>query len=108
MRKIEVLNLPKKQSKTDNRETVEEFLARGGEAQKLDYIPPEEVKIVIKCSSTPLTLANMSLAEGAHYFGVINKHKNTPKKKNVKIDVNQLPEHLRHYVEDNSNNGEEV
>jgi hypothetical protein len=68
-----------------HRETVEEFLARGGVIQVIPPQTPPEVPIMVKATSTPDNNI-MSLDEGAHYFAE-NRKGNKPAKKTLLKDV---------------------
>lgn len=76
------------------KETIEEFLARGGKIQKIDPQPiPDSTTIVKSTAKTPVKL--QSLAEGAHFFA--EKTKRTQPKKELDltgIDMELLPDGL--------------
>ena len=58
-----------KKTKQMKKETVEEYLARGGKVERLPYIPPERTGKYDKIhSAPPMPVHEMSLDEGAHFF----------------------------------------
>jgi hypothetical protein len=76
-------------------ETIEEFIARGGEIKKYPYVRPEEVESSVR-TSTPANATLMSLDEGAHFFSEIKEKKPSKKKeKTLDIDMSLIPEALR-------------
>ncbi len=81
-------------------ETVKEFLKRGGEISKLDYIKPELKKHIIK--STTFKIPKLyTLLEGAHMFCEKIKRKRKKPKKQIEINVNMLPKELRYLITKN-------
>lgn len=72
-------------------ETVEEYLARGGQIEKLPYIPPQDKKDYIKVTAS-LNINLMSLDEGQHFFSEKTIRKR--KVKEVKIDTSLIPASL--------------
>lgn len=72
-------------------ETVEEFLARGGQIERLPYIPPPDKKDFIKVTAA-LNINLMSLDEGQHFFSEKTIRKRKPKE--VKINKSLIPEAL--------------
>ena len=76
------------------RETVEEFLARGGEITKVpEYQPEEPKKKEVTCRSTSkMPHKPMHITEGAVYWGESKESKKEPKKFTGNID--DLPESL--------------
>jgi hypothetical protein len=86
----------------NKRETVEEFLARGG---KINVVPaaglqPENKPTVTSTAYHPPQI--MDLNEGALYFAEPNRTKKTTKVSKVKpkkvVDESLLPERLRKYL----------
>jgi hypothetical protein len=73
-------------------ETIEEFLARGGQKVVLPTVAPSFKQKVMSVSSTN---SIMSLDEGAHYFSEFKVDKKTLKKKKKMSDFSALPAHLR-------------
>jgi hypothetical protein len=70
------------------KETVEQYLARGGKIQR---IPAVEQDFSQKISLNPNSVTRiMDLDEGAHFFSEIRI-----KKKKKKLDTSALPESLR-------------
>jgi hypothetical protein len=78
------------------KETVQEFLDRGGQIQRLPYIPPDtnmQLNRGIK-SVPPMPAHQMSLDEGAHYFAERKQVK--PKKADFSgIDMDLIPDSLK-------------
>jgi len=76
-------------------ETIEEFLARGGEIKKYPAVKPEENEECIR--ATPQSTQNlMSLDEGAHFFSERKEKKLRKKKDPLKgIDVSKLPANIK-------------
>ena len=70
------------------KETVEEYIARGGVIQKIPTVKPNfSQKILVQSSSREI----MGLEDGAHYFSEFKpKHKKRPK-----LDLSALPESIR-------------
>ena len=92
-------------SKT-NQELIEEFLANGGEIEKLDYIEPDTKSVV--GSTTKKVPELMSLEEAELMFG--EKQKRRKKKKEADfsdIDLDLIPEHLHHIVKKKPANDEQ-
>ena len=82
------------------RETVEEFLARGGKITKCEAAPlPEEVTSN-RASPTPAASSTMmSLSEGALYYAESRaKPKERKKKEEVVINFAALPASLLKYM----------
>jgi hypothetical protein len=71
------------------RETIEEFLARGGEVERFPYQPPGETKEMIRSSSPSPMLYD--LGYGELFYGSKNK---TKKKKPIskKLENMDLPQ----------------
>lgn len=69
-------------------ETVEEYLARGGQIERLPYIPPADKKEYIKVSS-PVNVNLMNLDEGQHFFA--EKATRKRKVKEIHIDTKLIP-----------------
>jgi hypothetical protein len=77
-------------------ETVEEFLARGGEGCNLPYIPPETSIFARIRVKSPMPVHQMNLDEGAHFFAQGNKSSKKTKEKNyANINWDLIPESLR-------------
>jgi len=83
--------------KTDN-ELIEEFLANGGEVERLETIEPEYKSVI--GSTVKKVPELMTLKEGELMFG--EKQKRRKKKKKEldfsKIDLDLIPEHLHDIV----------
>lgn len=82
------------------KETIEEFLARGGTITKCEPAPlPEEV-LANRASPTPVASATMmSLAEGALYYAESRaKPKERKKKADPVINFAALPPSLLKYM----------
>lgn len=77
-------------------ELIEEFLANGGEIEKLDPVEVEDSNPV--GSTTKKIPELMTLAEGELMFG--KKQKRTKKKEPdfSNIDLDLIPEHLHHII----------
>lgn len=76
-------------------ETVEEFLARGGQ---ITVVPatPVEVDSTIRPTTAQGVQQLMSLDEGAHFFSEIKPKRKRKKKDSLKgVDVDKLPENIR-------------
>lgn len=91
--------MTKKKKKTakviiEKTETIEEFIARGGE---VTIVPPEEtqeVTPIVKGATGGLPTI-MSLSDGAHFFGETRKKKKAPVTKEGftdKVSNSTLPE----------------
>jgi hypothetical protein len=65
------------------RETIEEFLARGGVVQKIPPSTPSEPPNTLKISSTPENRI-LSLDDGEFYFAESRKSKKQVKKTSLK------------------------
>jgi len=75
-------------------ETVEEFLARGGQIQVFPCAPYEQDNMVHPTSPTPVPL--MSLDDGAHYFSEVKKRESKKNKDPLKgVDLSKLPDNIR-------------
>jgi len=74
-------------------ETMEEFLARGGEIKKVPYQNPEDKKELVRANSTGLP-SIMSLSDGAHFFGETRKKKPTKEDFAKKIGKSNLPQEI--------------
>ena len=75
-------------------ETVDEFLARGGQIEKVDLSGEPKQKVI--GSVTKKTVTIMTLAEGELYFaekGKRNKKVKEPDYSGINFDL--IPEHLR-------------
>ena len=83
-----------KKQKQIKRETVEEYLARGGKVERLPYIEPSYNSGYNKIHApTPLPPHQMSIDEGAHYFA---ERKKSKKKADYSgIDMDLIPEDLK-------------
>lgn len=80
------------------KETIEEYLARGGEITKVPEHKPEEPKKEITCRSTSKTPHKpMHITEGAVYWGEDRKRKTTKTKK-FTGDVDALPSELVEFM----------
>lgn len=78
------------------RETVEEFLARGGQITKCAPGPtPEDTQTTNPTPSAGTTM--MTLGEGALYYSE-TRAKKEKKKKPVTINYSALPAHLLKFV----------
>ncbi len=83
-------------SKVTKKETIEEFLARGGVIKRIDATPPEEVKESIRSTSNKVTQV-YELGDAAFYF----PENKPPRKKKSKpmdlsgIDLSLIPANLR-------------
>ncbi len=77
------------------KETIEEFLARGGKKVVVPAVVPNFKQKIGSTSASPITI--MDLDEGAHYFSEFKPEKKTKSKK--KTDFSALPEHLRKLAE---------
>lgn len=76
------------------KESLEEFLARGGQITKVPTEQRKETPSVIKTQSGgPAHL--MSLEEGALFYSEIKDKKESTPKESPKLDINALPEVLR-------------
>ena len=65
-------------------ETIEEFLARGGQIIKVPAVIPEESRAIMPTRSI-ISYDMMSLSEGEHLFGE-TRAKTTPMKKRINDD----------------------
>lgn len=81
------------------KETVEEYLQRGGKITKCDPAPlPDEV-VANKVSPTPVANATMmTLAEGALYYAESRAKPKGRKKLDKAINLSALPASLLKYV----------
>ncbi len=61
------------------RETIEQFLARGGVITKLEYIPVEVTEVSVRATSGGVPKI-MDLPSGAHFFAEVR-----PSKKKGKV-----------------------
>jgi len=70
------------------KETIEEYIARGGVIQKIPAVVPNlSQKILVQSNSREI----MGLEDGAHYFSEFK-----PKKRlNKKLDLSALPDSIR-------------
>ena len=78
-------------------ELIQEFLAKGGQIEKLEYIEPGKKQTVGSISNK--TPQIMTLPEGADMFG--KKQERKKKKKEVdlsNIDFSLIPEHLHDII----------
>lgn len=90
----------KKSESTMKRETVEEFLARGGQITKCPPAPTlEEIHSRTPAHSSGETL--MSLAEGALYYSEARAKVKERKKAIKPINKDALPASLRKYMPKN-------
>ena len=72
-----------KSKKSVKTETVEEYLARGGEIQHIAALELEEETVVMKPTNS--TAQIMTLSDGAHFFAEKQTRKTqTPEEKNKK------------------------
>lgn len=90
------------------KETIKEFLARGGQIQKVPAKVPEDTDYTVKAqTSGPPVL--MSLSDGEHFFS--EKKKSRVKKKakiNLsKVDMELVPESLRAMLKNLGENNEQ-
>lgn len=79
------------------RETVEEFLARGGQVTKC----PAQERPDEESRTNPTTTASstmMTLAEGALFYSESKAKKERKKKAEKEINLDALPPHLRKYI----------
>jgi hypothetical protein len=83
------------------KETLEEYLARGGTITKLDYVDPDLPEPTVRSTvSKPPKLYN--LTEGAHMFTKKTRRKRRSKKK-IHIDADLIPEEARHLIPKDNN-----
>lgn len=74
-------------------ETMEEFLARGGKIQKIEYKTPEAKGDLVRSSAGGTGLPTiMSLSDGAHFFGETRKKKPTKEDFDKKVNKSNLPQ----------------
>lgn len=84
-----------------NEQLIQEFLDKGGEIEKLDYVDPETKQTI--GSTTKKVPQIMTLAEGADMYGEKQKRRKTTKKSILpNIDLDLIPEHLHDIVNKNS------
>lgn len=77
------------------KETIEEYLARGGVIQKLEYIPPKKKELSVKSTAnTPTELFDITLGE--HYFSHSALMDKKPKP--FTGDVSLLPKELVEFM----------
>lgn len=83
-------------SKKFKKETIDEFLARGGVISKLPAVPLDKNSDPIKATSASGPVVILSMEEADLYYGEARKG-SVPKKakSSAKIDINALPESLR-------------
>lgn len=79
---------------TTKKETIEEFLARGGRIQKFECVEPEEKNQPIRSNTTGGLPEIMTLSDGAHYFGETRKKKPTRKDFLKKLEKSNLPKEV--------------
>jgi len=77
------------------KETIEEYLARGGKIQKVPSKPLEERELIIKVNSAPENRL-LSLEEGEFYFSENRANKKAAKTVNLEdvIDQFDLPQEI--------------
>ena len=76
------------------KETVEEYLKRGGKVERLDSVQPNFSQ---RISSSANVQSIISLDEGAHFFSEFKPKKTKSKKK---LNVSSLPDFLRKMVKE--------
>ena len=76
------------------KETVEEFLARGGQIEQVPYEQPEEEKEQVRSTTTTGLPEIMTLSDGAHFFGETRKKKPTKKDFLDKVKKSNLPQNV--------------
>jgi len=76
------------------KETIEQYLARGGKVEKLEAIKPDFKQ---KISYMTKQVSLMDLDEGAHFFSEFKPKKTKSKKK---LDVSALPDFLKTMVKE--------
>jgi hypothetical protein len=77
-------------------ETVEEFLARGGQVEKFDYIPPVEVREHVKTNNSAPTIYDLGYGELLYgYRGVSTKKKDISEKLQKTNLPNDILERLK-------------
>ena len=88
------------------RETLEEYLARGGQITKCPVAPLPDEELSNKANPTVVTGATMmSLAEGALYYAESRaKPKERKKKEDKVINFSALPASLLKYMPKRSEN----
>lgn len=91
-------------------ELIKEFLEKGGQIEKVDYVEPVSKAIVGSTNKGPPNL--MTLAEAEELYGI---KQNREKKKKVPdysgIDLSLIPEHLHKFItqpaqQENNNEGD--
>jgi len=92
--------MSKKKSVVTSRETLEEFLQRGGQITKCEPAPLPEEATANRASPAPAANATMmSLAEGALYYAESRaKPKESKKKVDPVINFAALPASLQKYM----------
>ena len=86
--------------KKQNKESIEEFIARGGKVEQIPYSSPEEEAVLIKPSPAGPP-AFYSLDEAQHFFAEVKPRRRKPKQaKPVDIDKSLLPKHLQSILEE--------
>lgn len=74
-------------------ETVDEFLARGGQVKKLEPVSREDHRIVLPTAGGPPTI--MSLGEAEVLYGEAERPQESPEKRRSKVNVHLIPPELR-------------
>jgi hypothetical protein len=89
MRKTKRAKKPKVAMKA---ETLDEFLARGGQIERVPYIEPEQKVEPIRANSSGGLPTLMTLPDGAHFFGETRKKKPTKEDFVNKLNKANLPQ----------------
>ena len=76
------------------KETIEQYLARGGKVERLDPVVPDFKQ---KISQSAKQVSIMDLDEGAHFFSEFKPRKKKAKKT---LDVSALPHFLKMMVKE--------
>ena len=83
-----------------NKESVQEFLARGGKIQFVPNSQTDKVQTVHSTTSGPVQI--ISLEEAAVFYSEPDKKLKSKKKKSTsRLDISALPLHLRKKFIDN-------
>lgn len=76
------------------KETIEQYLARGGKIERIETVKPD-FKQKVALSTKQVSI--MDLDEGAHFFSEFKPKKTKSKKK---LDVSALPDFLKMMVKE--------
>jgi len=78
-------------------ETIEEFLARGGQIQRIEAVKPKDNNITVK-STSKIPNMPIDLTMGEHYFA--ERTTRVKKEHNFTGDINLLPPKLVEFMKE--------